>query len=287
MAERDFYRLLELTKADVLFFEAWLARQDRNMRRIHRSLLLKLRRIAHGNTIIQNSETASVEEKSFVRSLVIEMEEKLQTDIEHRALPLLDELRRERTGFLDDDQSAMNFFQFIAHQYFRTKNIREAIASGVSMEVMGQDYSRLSNILCYCAADNVGGSLYVDRRNMDVVFLRKCTDLDFITGDQPIVNLKATDDETPPDDLVLYYPILPNLAVLIAPKQYGFRSMNVCRQTVQELNDFIAWKSRHFLVGHSSRDLQSFKTSGSPQARPTCHLISGENGAFVDPENCA
>ena len=287
MAERDFYRLSELTKLDVMFFEAWLARHNREMRSIHRSLLIALGRIANGNALVQNSKTASEDEKSYVRSLAIEMEEKLQWEIEERALPLVDELRRKRTGFLDEDQNAMTFFQFIAHQYFRTKSIREAMANALCLEDTGQDFSRIGKILCYCAAENVGGSLYVDRRNTDVVFLENSTEVGFMTGDQPIVNLMATDDESPPDDLVLYYPISPNLAVLIAPKQFRFRSREVCRQIVQQLNEFIAWKSRHFLVGYSRRDLQTFKTNSNSQARPTCHLISGENGAFVGTENCA
>ena len=287
MAERDFYRLSELTKSDVMFFEAWLARQNRAMRTVHRSLLIALGRIANGNALIQGSKSASAKDKALVRSLVIEMEEKLQAEIEERALPLVEELRRKRIGFLDEDQRAMTFFQFIAHQYFRTKSIREAITSASRLEDPRQDFGRLGNILCYCAAENVGCSLYVDRGNTDVVFLANDTELGFITGDQPIVNLITSDDESPPDDLVLYYPISPNLAVLIAPKKYRFHSMKVCRQIVQQLNEFIAWKSRHFLVSYSSRDLQTFERKSNSQARPTCHLISGGNGTVVDLENCA
>ena len=62
MAERDFYRLSELTKPDVMFFEAWLARQNRDMRSVHRSLLIALGRIANGNALVQNSKTASEDE---------------------------------------------------------------------------------------------------------------------------------------------------------------------------------------------------------------------------------
>ena len=277
MAERDFYRLSELTKPDVMFFESWLARNNQNMRGVHRSLFIELGRIANGNALIQSKKNVSAADKSLVQALAIETEEKLHAGIEASAIPLIDELRKKQTGFLDDDESAMSFFQFIAHQYFRTKNIREAIGNVLSLEVPGQDFSRLTNILCYCVADNLGGSLYVDRKIMDVVVLENSTERGFITGDQPVVNLMATENESPPEDLVLYYPISPRLTVLIAPKNFNLRSVKVGSEAVEQLNEFIAWKSKHFLVGYSSHDLRTFPTNANFRARPACPLILQEH----------
>ena len=41
------------------------------------------------------------------------------------------------------------------------------------------------------------------------------TDLPFITSDQPVINIKAEVGEKVPEELVLYYPLSPKVAVII------------------------------------------------------------------------
>ena len=96
--------------------------------------------------------------------------------------------------FIDNDDSAIMFFHFIPHQYFRTKRIREAIGEVLSQISPDHDFAHLKNIACYIIAVNLGASLFKYRNRVDFIFLDNRNALKFITGDQPVVNLMSTGD---------------------------------------------------------------------------------------------
>ena len=118
------------------------------------------------------------------------------------------------------------------------------------------DAGRLAKIVCYVGADNVGASLYVDRKDLDIVFLANRNELGFLTGDQPVVNLMGTGDRSETEELIFYYPLSPDVSCLIAPKEYGLRPVNLSGDTLGKLNDVIARASLQFLVAKSNAVLQ-------------------------------
>ena len=121
MRERDFYKLVPLTKEDIQFFDYWLKEKcETGMRGLNQETFDIFKRVANVNIIIQRMKNATDEEKSCALKSAIELEENLHGDIENRAVPIIKELRQERLSFLDDQTSAINFFQFITHQYFRS-----------------------------------------------------------------------------------------------------------------------------------------------------------------------
>ena len=151
-------------------------------------------------------DMASIAEKRYAQTVAIEMEDKLQGQIEQHAVPLLEELRQKRTEFLSVDETAIAFFHFLAHQYFRTKHIREAFSEELSQIDPNHDFARLNNIVCHIGAVNFGGSLFVDRNEFEIIFLDDRNESGFITGDQPIVNLMGSGDGKETTELALYYP---------------------------------------------------------------------------------
>ena len=254
MVERDFYKLPSITKADADFLKAFIRLTGpAELREIHSNLSMALERIATANQFIQSLEGTSTAEKRSAQSAVIEIIDNLHGQIEQSAIAYLEELRQKKTDFINNDDSAILFFHFIAHQYFRTKRIREAISSALLEIFPDHGFDRLKDIVCYIAAVNVGYSLYADRKDLDLIFLENSNDFGFITGDQPVVNLMGTGDGRETKDLALYYPLSPHLSCIVAPKEYELRT-NL--PTVKELNDLIAWRSRGFLVADSNAVLQ-------------------------------
>ena len=182
MKKRDFYRLARISRADAEFLEYFIESTGApSLRERHRYLVASWTRIADANELIQNSDGVSAEDKRCVRKLVIQTEEDMQGQIEQSAKPILKQLRRKQTEFIHDDHSAMAFFCFIAHQYFRTGRIREAIRRELSHTPLGHDFSHLANIVCHMGGNNVGGSLFVDRGDFDITFLESRGGLGFIT----------------------------------------------------------------------------------------------------------
>ena len=182
MVIRDTYRLPRITGTDLLFLQQYIARGTHNaeMRDSHLKFIQSLARISIGNELLQVNEKAPPEDLALVKALVIQTGEDLQTGIEESALSFLAELRQKRAGFLGDYDNAMLFFQFLAHQYFRTEGSRNAIGRVTSEEFPGCNFDRLSYILGYIAADNVGFSLFRDRDEFEVIFLENPNTLGII-----------------------------------------------------------------------------------------------------------
>ena len=245
MRKRDYYSLSRITRTDVAFLDEMFRKTHPELRKSHYNLIESWRYIANAKHVIQTSRNATQDERKYVNDLLIEAEEKLQTGIEHQALSILEQLRYEQTDFLSEYDLTMGFFRFVSHQYMRTRALRQRIGEELRDSLLGQNFEHLKHLVCHCAAENLGASLFVDRSTFEIVFLRSGSNNEFITGDQPIVNLfGAHGEDSPPTELALYYPLKPRLSMILLPKAYGLKSVEISRAIVDELNNLIAKKRR-------------------------------------------
>lgn len=114
MVEREFYRLAPFSEGDVHFFKYWLENIcEPIMRSANQFTFNRFWKIANEYEIVKRSAIATEEEKAIISDLVIEYEETLHQSIEDRAVPILDQLRQERLEFLEDQESAINFFNLL------------------------------------------------------------------------------------------------------------------------------------------------------------------------------
>ena len=167
----------------------------------------------------------------------------------------------------------MHFFRFVAHQYFRTTGKRRDVGELLSQIMSGHDFAHLTNIVCHIVAENLGASLFVDRNKFDIIFLESRNGREFITGDQPIVNLLDTGEGSEPTDVVLYYPLSPVLSCLVSPKEYGLHGGEMLCVIVQELNYLIAWESKQFLVACSDTILHQIPQKPSLERPATRGIL--------------
>ena len=247
------------------FLDAMFEMTNPELKKAHRNLIELLGHIANSNHAIQTSGKATEEEKKYTRDLVIETEEKIQTGIEQRALPILEQLRHEQTYFLSDYELTMEFFQFVSHQYLRTRALRERIGEELRRSPLGRDFGHLKHLVCHCTAENLAASLFVDRSKFEILFLRSGPNHEFITGDQPIVNLyRAHGQDKPPTQLALYYPLKPNLSMVLLPTVGGLSSMKIPPILVDDLNILVAQKARELLVARRMESLKRM-SFGSPE----------------------
>ena len=257
MAEREFYKLARITVADAKFLKKFVrSTASESLRQSHEYLIDVFAFASTANELIQNVDTATIEEKRLAQDVIVKMEDELHGQIEQQALPVLNALQLKRVDFLRKDSSAIAFFRYIAHQYFRTKRSRAEVSKELARIGPDGSLSRLSNVVCHIGAENLGASLYVDRNDFDIVFLSDEEDVGFITGDQPIVNLLGTGDARETTELVLYYPLTPKLACLVIPKEHGLCSQNVGAEAVEALNDYIVAESGSVLIANSDAYLE-------------------------------
>ena len=57
-------------------------------------------------------------------------------------------------------------------------------------------------------------SLFLGRKRQQLVLLHNNTEVGFITGDQPVINLHGGNRPKPPTKLSMYYPISPTAALI-------------------------------------------------------------------------
>ena len=185
--------------------------------------------------------------------------------IEHNAIPILDELRNRQCNFIHSDESAADFFLYLAQQHNRTKKMREAFRAYFSQVSTQYDFAKVANFMCYYFAINLAKGLYLRRKDFDIVFLECDGYARFVTSDQPIINLMGNRHGGDTTKTVLYYPLSPDLSCLILPKVHNLHSTQVPNEIVQKLNGFIALNSDQFLVGDSKNSVQlAFEVQRAP-----------------------
>ena len=259
LAQRDFYKLTSITRGDIAFFRAWLDRlESREMAELHQHTFETMVLGTTMNDIIQRSSDVPDDAKLLAQSAVIEAHERIHGMIEKKVLPTIRQLRNGCIDGLSTDETTIGFYRFVGHQYCRTKSVRDAISDVLAQPNPFGDFSRLAHILCLCIAENIAVWLFAARSDIDVCMLENDHDIEFITGDQTIVNLLGGDGLRPPGELLLYYPLSPRRAIVLARKRHELRGRHVSRSTVEMLNDFIRWKSRTCLVATSRDVLQGF-----------------------------
>jgi hypothetical protein len=139
--------------------------------------------------------------------------EDYHASIEASFIPSLESALNGDISFYNDER-CIPFLNYLCTQYMRTKGIKERSIELCNAD-KSADLSRVWNVLIHMFATNIGADLFRDRRRRKLILVHNRTDVPFITGDQPAINLKGTRPH-PPESLSIYYPISPQHALLLA-----------------------------------------------------------------------
>ncbi len=138
--------------------------------------------------------------------------ENLHMLVENYGKNSLNKLRNGNIEFLKNDLEKHQLSLFLGVQYMRTNKMRQNL-NPEELENKNLDLEKLSVILPFIYGEIIGKWIY----NVgQVSLLINETNINFITGDQPIFNTKAPLDNT--EELTffeLYYPISPKYAIYI------------------------------------------------------------------------
>lgn len=211
-AERFFYEFHELTCDDLAYLESLISRSnDEGLQRLNRGwiksfqMTFNIRNLLSGGQIDPKNR---IELESKLREVEKTIGESFHGEMEDQAIPILDALRAGNVDFYADETASMTFINYISHQYFRTAKLRNAILA--IPNPLSHDMSRTWPIVAFIYATNLASSFVRQRREYRIVLLRNKSEVAFITGDQPVINLLGIDVE----EVDLYYPLQPDLAMI-------------------------------------------------------------------------
>lgn len=258
-SETYFYESQRLTEADQKFLEDFISRaSDERLRELNRDyvkmtqLSFDLReRLASADLPLAARAGLEDELRWVERNLI----ERYHAGIENKCQDILDSLRSETDAFYQDEVRSVDFLYFLSLQYFRTAKMREGLRN-IPSYVPGHDPRRTAAILNHIHATNVGASLYRERKTYRIVFLRNGAMIPFIASDQPVINML---DPHATDDLELYYPLAPRLAMVLTkdPVKFPNRTCNVTPFEVERYNYAIYSRSEDQIYSNDGSYLRS------------------------------
>lgn len=139
--------------------------------------------------------------------------EDLHGIVESNFIPVLDKLHELDMSFLNNEEEKNTFSFFIGCQYSRTNRIRNNYMTSKMPIPDNVNRENLAKVLSLLFADIIGNWVY---SNSKFCLIRNESKLNFITGDQPIINLKDTGNpDVAPTEFELFYPITPTIAILL------------------------------------------------------------------------
>lgn len=157
----------------------------------------------------------------------------------------LAELRKGNIDFYYqvNQEVRKEFLSFVCIQYFRTRALRERMTRNIKKE-MDEERLRKMDI-----------NIDVVQRYMAWTFSANCTDalfnmqarvrllvnkseIEFITGDQPVINLCADykKSDVEPDKLIFYYPLSPSYSVIINENENNDKYEELTEEQVDYYN---------------------------------------------------
>jgi Protein of unknown function (DUF4238) len=260
--ERDFYKLHNLTDADIQAIRLIFGNSPTPAKEILENFIYMLGFAGRLKAELPSTGDPAIDAQ--LDRYIITAEEEFHARLESDIKPVFDAIRRKDLSFYDDPELCGQFAHFLSLQNLRTKGVRERflVAERERPSGFGDGFSaeRCWNIIAHCAAVNAGGSLLLERQKRPVILLENETGTPFITGDQPAVNLLGASPGEMPRLLAFYYPVSPQLAVILdeVQERTGFRPGQVSVEQVEILNGKIQRAAHKQVFGSSRQILEPF-----------------------------
>jgi hypothetical protein len=261
--ERDFNKLNELNSDELAFIKEFaISRSNKHLQESHINLLKQFTFVFEFKKHIEAMGIKDPEAHEMIETAIHNIEEDLHEDIEKTAIKYLDSILREDIGFYDTDEGCREFIFFLSVQHQRTDKIKKSVLEAVK-HFKAVSFENVWNVLRHIFATNMAWVLYREREFFRMILLKNETSIEFITGDQPVINTYASVgvSKTPQDEIELYYPVSPKLAILISEREElrEIQVKSLSEHDVISYNDMIAINSHNQIYATSTSILERYK----------------------------
>ncbi len=181
--------------------------------------------------------------------------ETIETFFESLGYPFLNKIYNHDYKNLQNDLP--DFIEYICVQFTRTNTMKQKNSHLDNSKV---DILKIWSVLHLVTAAKLADSLLGYKLTITIIENKSSTH--FITGDQPVINMKASTDGTATEALEFYYPISPQLAIKILPenrpKKISFKVTGILPEEIHNLNFLIKSFSK-CIYGNISDDLTPYQ----------------------------
>lgn len=263
--ERYFYETKEINSEEIDFLKNIIYKNDNS--ELVKSYLDFINisnnsfRLMKISNLVEGMDSEKVE-RIFKKDLK-EHHENYFAELEDKSAPLFKKLIEGDKSFLNNREQKKFFLLYISAQYFRTKSMKSNLENITDkMKYTKYENVNIENIFPHIAVYfSISFASNINEKNYNIVFIKNLTDEDFITCDQPIINIwKAKNLEKEKiEEVELYIPIAPKLAILISKTiSYDLEIFDV--EEVKEYNSHIINFSLEQIFANKKEQLEYYRT---------------------------
>jgi len=263
--ENDFYRFQILTDDDIQFVRMIIGLATPDLRKIHTETLhlyLQAQR-ALGFAQAVKGQFEDLDQAAFV--LQCNFLEDWHTGTESSAIPFLHELIAGDPSFYQSPTACIDFATFLAAQHLRTQKHRD-VAVHPKSPIDPGTLRRTWPLMVLILATNMAWHLFANRTDFPLRIIYNSTIEKFLTSDQPVLNTHAdaVPGGEPPLDSALFYPVSPDLAILIGTdvRVGDGEQINVSLSQVAWLNDRMAAGAHRHVFAATEDELRRRRVAG-------------------------
>jgi len=150
-----------------------------------------------------------------------EFNENIHTNIESMSIKYLEFLYKKDVSFYETTSGIIEFNIFLCEQYFRTKDMMKRMMK-MHTPIKNVNFENCWNVASHILANNLAGALSIEKNRFKCILLENDTAIPFYTSDQPVINIGADRNNIKKltnNEFEFYYPITPNIAILICLKE--------------------------------------------------------------------
>lgn len=206
------------------------------------------------------SKSRITEIKNSLRKIEVNVMEDSHSLFEKLGNTIINCRNLEDLKELENDDSYFDAMIFIAFQYIRTKKMKNNALDSIEKERF--PLIKYWNIISFTFAINIAKILSL--KDFKIILLKNQTLMPFITGDQPVFNLKGDDLDSSGNvkEFELYYPISPETALLIKKDSSLTEKYSNKNLTIDEVNKYnlkVKEVSEQFIFSNKEDELKRIK----------------------------
>lgn len=261
--EKNFYKLGILKESDKELISLFTDKSNDTLKKLHWDFV---------NMIFAAQKIFSLASPEFNRKTGLNLEEIMQSNIfenylsqqESRVIEILSQLKKGNLLHLENKGNYYDLCYFLGYQFSRTLKMKQLMFLSLSKlpceskirERLKDFYERNWWFVCSFMATNLSYDMSLNS-NRKLILIKNNSKIDFITSDQPIINLNPEGSKS--EHVDYYYPLSPRKALLILTSGINYFSTDELNDyDVNMLNAKIATASCKTIFGNSREIMLSY-----------------------------
>lgn len=262
--EKDFYKMGMLKESDKELIALFTNKCNETVKELHWKFV---------NMIFETQKMISALSPSLDVKLGIKLQDIMQSNVfenylseqESNAIKILSELKTGDLLSLDDKDTYYEFCYFLGYQFSRTQKMKQLLLLSLDKiptqtHLLGRlrdFYNRNWWFMCSFMATNLSYDMSLNS-SRKVILLENKSNIDFITSDQPVININPEGSEGKFVDY--YYPLSTSKALLINTSGVKyFSSHHLSDDEVHMLNVKVARASCKTIFSRKKETIKLYK----------------------------